>query len=112
MPEQAGQPLTLDTVDAFNPGLQEKGYNIKEHHGDMWLLRHGKRIKKVGDRPHLSNMDVSHVLLLMGFSMIGSVVQLPAVGGGTQFAVIGALQVVFGIPPELAGELGILLLVG
>jgi len=109
MPEQAGQPLTLDTVDALNTGLQAKGYNIKEHHGDMWLLRHGKRIKKVGDRPHLSNMDVSHVLLLMGFSMIGSVVQLPAVGGGTQFAVIGALQVVFGIPPELAVSCGILL---
>jgi uncharacterized protein (TIRG00374 family) len=109
MPEQAGQPLTLDTVDALNTGLQAKGYNIKEHHGDMWLLRHGKRIKKVGDRPHLSNMDVSHVLLLMGFSMIGSVVQLPAVGGGTQFAVIGALQVVYGIPPELAVSCGILL---
>ena len=54
-------------------------------------------------------MDVSHVLLLMGFSMIGSVVQLPAVGGGSQFAVISALQVVYGIPPELAVSCGILL---
>jgi uncharacterized protein (TIRG00374 family) len=109
MPEQAGQPLTQDTVDALNSALNSKGYNIEEHHGDMWLLRHGKRIKKVGDRPHLSNMDVSHVLLLLGFSMIGSVVQLPAVGGGSQFAVISALQVVYGIPPELAVSCGILL---
>src|SRR5712692_4353673 len=109
MPEQAGQPLTPDTVDALNSTLHAKGYNIKEQHGDMWLFRHGKRIKKVGDRPHLSNMDVSHVLLLMGFSMIGSVVQLPAVGGGSQFAVISALQVVYGIPPELAVSCGILL---
>jgi uncharacterized protein (TIRG00374 family) len=109
MPEQAGQPLTPDTVDALNSGLKSKGYTIKEHGGDMWLQRRGKRIKKVGDRPHLSNMDVSHVLLLMGFSMIGSVVQLPAVGGGSQFAVISALQVVYGIPPELAVSCGILL---
>ncbi len=109
MPEQAGQPLTPDTVDALNSTLHAKGYNIKEQHGDMWLFRHGKRIKKVGDRPHLSNMDDSHVLLLMGFSMIGSVVQLPAVGGGSQFAVISALQVVYGIPPELAVSCGILL---
>jgi uncharacterized protein (TIRG00374 family) len=109
MPDQAGQPLTPDTVEALNIGLKSKGYNIKEHHGDMWLLRHEKRIKKVGDRPHLSNMDVPHVLLLMGFSMLGSVVQLPAVGGGSQFAVIGALQVVYGMPPELAVSCGILL---
>jgi glycosyltransferase 2 family protein len=109
MPEEAGQPLTPETVDALNSGLKSKGCNIKEHRGDMWLFRRGKRIKKVGDRPHLSNMDVSHVLLLMGFSMIGSVVQLPAVGGGSQFAVISALQVVYGIPPELAVSCGILL---
>jgi len=54
-------------------------------------------------------MDVSHVLLLMGFSMIGSLVQLPAVGGGSQMAVIGALQVIYGIPPEMAVSCGILL---
>jgi uncharacterized membrane protein YbhN (UPF0104 family) len=54
-------------------------------------------------------MDVPHVLLLMGFSMIGSVVQLPAVGGGSQLAVISALQVIYGIPPELALSCGILL---
>src|SRR5207248_6573071 len=73
------------------------------------LMQKAKRIKKIGDRPHLSNMDISHVLLLMGFSMIGSVVQLPAVGGGSQLAVISALQVVYGIPPELAVSCGIVL---
>jgi glycosyltransferase 2 family protein len=54
-------------------------------------------------------MDVSHVLLLMGFSMVGSVAQLPAVGGGSQLAVIAALQLIYGIPPELAVSCGILL---
>jgi len=36
-------------------------------------------------------------------------VQLPAVGGGSQLAVISALQVIYGIPPEVAVSCGILL---
>lgn len=109
MPEVAGQPLTPDVIDSLRAALAPKGYQLKEEHGDLWLRKNKKQIKKVGDRPHLSNMDVSHVVLLMGFSMIGSVVQLPAVGGGSQLAVISALQVIYGIPPELAVSCGMLL---
>jgi hypothetical protein len=109
LPETAGEPLTDETVAALDSALQEKGYRLQVVNGDVWLIRQHKRIKKVGDRPHLANMDVPHVLLLMGFSMIGSVVQLPAVGGGSQLAVISALQVIYGIPPELALSCGILL---
>ena len=107
--ELAGEPLTPDTVDELRPGLQARGYTVKEEAGDVWLVRRAKRIRKIGDRPHLNSLDVSRVLLLMGFSMIGSIVQLPAVGGGSQLAVISALQVVYGIPPELAVSCGILL---
>ena len=109
MPELAGQGLDFDTVEELRPALKAKGYDIKDEKGNIWLVRHGKRVKKVGDRPHLSDMDVSHVLLLMGFSMVGSVAQLPAVGGGSQLAVIAALQLIYGIPPELAVSCGILL---
>lgn len=109
LPETAGQPLTDDTIATLNAALQSKGYSLKALRGEIWLYRQRRRIKKVGDRPHLANMDVPHVLLLMGFSMIGSVVQLPAVGGGSQLAVISALQVIYGIPPELALSCGILL---
>ncbi|HLX76804.1 MAG TPA: lysylphosphatidylglycerol synthase transmembrane domain-containing protein [Terriglobales bacterium] len=109
LPELAGQPLGPDTVEALEPALQAKGYSLKEQKGDLWLFHKNKRIKKVGDHPHLSNMDVAHVLLLMGFSMIGSVAQLPAVGGGSQLAVISALQLIYGIPPEAAVSCGILL---
>jgi uncharacterized protein (TIRG00374 family) len=109
MPELAGQELTPETVDELELALQPKGYTVRQEHGALWLMQKGKRIKKIGDRPHLSNMDVSHVVLLMGFSMIGSIVQLPAVGGGSQLAVISALQVIYGIPPELAVSCGILL---
>jgi uncharacterized protein (TIRG00374 family) len=108
-PELAGQPLGAETIDLLQPALNAKGYDLKEERGNLWLVRKHKLIKKVGDHPHLSNMDVAHVLLLMGFSMIGSVAQLPAVGGGSQLAVISALQVIYGIPPEAAVSCGILL---
>jgi len=109
MPESAGQPLTQDTIAALSAALHSKGYSLRTFKGDIWLFRQKQKIKKVGDRPHLADMDVPHVLLLMGFSMVGSIVQLPAVGGGSQLAVISALQVVYGIPPEAALSCGILL---
>ncbi len=109
MPESAGQPLTQDTIAALSAALKSQGYSLHTFKGDIWLFRQKQKIKKVGDRPHLADMDVPHVLLLMGFSMVGSIVQLPAVGGGSQLAVISALQVVYGIPPEAALSCGILL---
>ena len=54
-------------------------------------------------------MSVTKVLLLMGSSMIGSMVQLPGVGGGSQLATISALDHVFNIPKELAASCGIML---
>lgn len=57
----------------------------------------------------LRYMTVPHVLLLMGFSIAGSTVQLPAVGGGSQLATIAALHHVFRVPSELAVSCGILL---
>lgn len=54
-------------------------------------------------------MPVSKVLLLMASSMVGSMVQLPGVGGGSQLATISTLQHVFGAPRELAASCGILL---
>ncbi len=108
-PGTAGEPLTPDTIATLDAALRSKGYSLREHRGDTWLFRQNNKIKKVGTRPHLADMDVPHVLLLMGFSMVGSIVQLPAVGGGSQLAVISALQVVYGIPPEAALSCGILL---
>ncbi len=57
----------------------------------------------------LRHMTVPHVLLLMGFSIAGSTVQLPAVGGGSQLATVGALHYIFAVPSELALSCGILL---
>src|SRR4029077_19315660 len=49
------------------------------------------------------------VLLLMGSSMLGSVLQLPGVGGGSQLATIAALEHIFDVPKELAASCGIML---
>jgi len=57
----------------------------------------------------MQTMSVTKVLLLMGSSMVGSMLQLPGVGGGTQLATIEALDKVFDIPRELAVSCGILL---
>jgi hypothetical protein len=45
----------------------------------------------------------------MGFSIAGSAVQLPVVGGGSQLMTIAALSRVFSIPEELAVSCGVLL---
>jgi hypothetical protein len=58
----------------------------------------------------MAAMSATKVLLLMGASMIGSMVQLPGVGGGSQLATISALDHVFHIvPKELAVSCGIML---
>jgi glycosyltransferase 2 family protein len=57
----------------------------------------------------LAHMTVSKVLLLMGSSMLGSLIQLPGVGGGSQLATISALQHIFNASHELAASCGILL---
>jgi uncharacterized protein (TIRG00374 family) len=58
----------------------------------------------------MSGMSVTKVLLLMGASMIGSMVQLPGVGGGSQLATISALDHVFDVvPKELTVSCGIML---
>lgn len=59
----------------------------------------------------LHEMNVPHVLLLMGASMVGSMLQLPAVGGGSQLATISVMSspAIFAIPREQAVSAGILL---
>jgi uncharacterized protein (TIRG00374 family) len=53
-------------------------------------------------------IPVSQLLILIFASMVGSVLQLPAVGGGSQMATIAILSSVFDVPPEMAASCGIL----
>ncbi len=57
----------------------------------------------------LEVISLAKVPLLMFFSMLGSMVQLPGVGGGSQLATISALSSVFHIRQELAVSCGIML---
>lgn len=54
-------------------------------------------------------IPVSQILILVFASMLGSMLQLPAVGGGSQMAVIATLSSVFDVPAEMAASCGILL---
>ena len=54
-------------------------------------------------------IPLSQLLILVFASMLGSMLQLPAVGGGSQMAVIATLSSVFDVPPEMAASCGILL---
>ncbi len=75
----------------------------------VWIVIAGAYLQVVHAYPELHHMRLSHVLLLMGSAMVGSVVQLPAVGGGSQLATIGVLIAIFEVSPEVATSCGILL---
>jgi uncharacterized protein (TIRG00374 family) len=57
----------------------------------------------------LQHITISKIFPLMGSSMVGSLIQLPGVGGGSQLATISALQHIFNTTHELAASCGILL---
>jgi glycosyltransferase 2 family protein len=59
--------------------------------------------------PPVHDLTIAHTILLMGFSVVGSLVALPGVGGGAQALTIGALTTLFRIPAELAASAGLLL---
>jgi uncharacterized membrane protein YbhN (UPF0104 family) len=57
----------------------------------------------------MPEISTTKALLLLGSAMVGSMLQLPGVGGGSQLATIEALNKVFHVPRELAVSCGILL---
>jgi glycosyltransferase 2 family protein len=67
--------------------------------------------KEVTHSYGVEKLDIpqTQVLLLMASSMVGSLIQLPGVGGGSQLATIAMLNHVFDVPPELAASAGIML---
>jgi uncharacterized protein (TIRG00374 family) len=76
----------------------------------MWMmiaLAYFEVLHSYGSGP--LDIPIVQVPLLMLSSMVGSLVALPGVGGGTQLATIFTLQRVFNAPKELAASCGILL---
>jgi len=98
--------LGLNTIDGPWALVQLSGVSVA-----MWYLiaLAYREVTHAYSIPELHHLTTSKVLLLMGSSMVGSMVQLPAVGGGSQVATISALSAIFNVPKESAVSCGILL---
>jgi uncharacterized protein (TIRG00374 family) len=95
----------LDTIHDLRAFIEISGVSIA-----MWgciALSYLEVVHAYGS--HLERMTLSKILPLMGSSMVGSLIQLPGVGGGSQLATISTLQRVYDVPRELAASCGILL---
>jgi hypothetical protein len=96
----------LNTIHGLLSFLQLAGVSIFM----WWLIALSyQEVTHAYGATTMQNMSVSQVLLLMGSSMVGSMLQLPGVGGGSQLATIEALDKVFAVPREMAVSCGILL---
>ena len=95
----------LDTIHSPLSFLQLSGVSVLM----WWIIALAYREVTHAYGTSLEHMTVSKVLLLMGSSMLGSLIQLPGVGGGSQLATISALQHIFNASHELAASCGILL---
>jgi glycosyltransferase 2 family protein len=96
----------LNTVRDFKSLLQLTGISLL-----IWLVigfayvsvTHAYAIHR------LERLTLSSVLLLTAASVMGGILQLPVVGGGSQLATIGTLRGVFHLSPEIATSCGIML---
>jgi len=95
----------LNTIHSFGSFLQIVAVSII-----MWCMI-AVCYKEVTHAYGQAALEIpqTQVLLLMGSSMVGSLIQLPGVGGGSQLATIAALEHLFGVPKEMAASCGITL---
>ncbi len=59
--------------------------------------------------PSLAAIAPAQTIILMMYSLFGSVLQLPVVGGGSQLATIHAMITILGVGPEAATACGLML---
>jgi len=96
----------LNTVQDFKSFLQLSGLSLV-----IWLII-GLSYVAVTNAYHIhrhAQMTLSNVLLLTAASVVGGVLQLPVVGGGSQLATIGVLHGIFSLSPELSTSCGMML---
>jgi len=120
--EQRFSHLSSNLGHRLAQKVREFGMGLNTIHGPMSLL--WLSVVSVGmwymialayhEVTHSYGVDaleipVSQLLILIFASMLGSMLQLPAVGGGSQMATIATLSSVFDVPPEMAASCGILL---
>jgi len=59
--------------------------------------------------PPLDDLSFVGAMLVMGFAIGGSIIQLPGIGGGTQVFTILALSEIYGVQPEVATSAAVVL---
>jgi len=94
----------LNTIHDLTSFLEITGLSLL-----VWVAIGLAYVEVTHAYPALADITLAHVVLLMVSSMAGSILQLPAVGGGSQLAVIKVLEAVFAVKPELAVGCGIML---
>jgi len=94
----------LNTIHDLTSFLEITGLSLL-----IWLVIALAYLQVTHAYAELADITIAQVVLLMVSSMTGSILQLPAVGGGSQLAIIKVLEVVFAVKPELAVGCGILL---
>lgn len=95
----------LETIQDLTSALQLVGVSLF-----MWVLIAFAYYAVTHAYPgELQQLTLPYEIVLMGSSMVGSMLQLPAVGGGSQLATIGMLSAGFGIEHELAVSCGMML---
>lgn len=96
----------LNTIQDFKSFAQLSGISVL-----IWLIV-GFAYVAVTNAYHIhrhAQMTLSNVLLLTAASVVGGVLQLPVVGGGSQLATIGVLHGIFVLSPELSISCGMML---
>jgi glycosyltransferase 2 family protein len=94
----------LQTIEDFVSAMQLIAVSLL-----MWVLIMFAYYSITHAYPELQSMTLSREVVLMGSSMVGSMLQLPAVGGGSQLANIGMLSAGFHVEHELAVSCGMML---
>ncbi len=95
----------LETIHDLSSALQLIGVSLF-----MWILIAYAYYAVTHAYPgELQALTLPHEVVLMGSSMVGSMLQLPAVGGGSQLATISMLSAGFHIEHELAVSCGMML---
>lgn len=95
----------LETIQDLSSAIQLVAVSIF-----MWLLIAYAYYAITHAYPgELQALTLPHEIVLMGSSMVGSMLQLPAVGGGSQLATISMLNAGFHIERELAVSCGMML---
>lgn len=96
----------LDTIHDFNSFLQIAGLSLL-----TWFVISLSYLEVLHAYPDatLGNISFRAVFVIMAGSMVGSLLQLPAVGGGSQLATITIMNRVLGVNETYATSAGIIL---